>query len=175
MTTRGQGGPQRNTRAHPILFSEGEEDTVEAQVGDWELAVAGAPEEAVTDLFHVVSVQEPETEPVVRPKTGKVSTPRDGAESVPVGQDFLLEMQQFMKQQQRNENILFDELKGLKATIFQKPQTVWGSVDSSPSLTNTQNISAVIRGRNIASRNSSGSNSRSIYVTTTCSILQTPS
>ncbi len=83
MTTRGQGVPQRNTRAHPILFLEGEEDTVEAQVGDWELAVVGAPEEAVMDLFHVVNVQEPETEPVVRLKTDKVNTPRDGAESVP--------------------------------------------------------------------------------------------
>ncbi len=90
MTTRGQEGLQRNTRAHSILFSEGEEDTVEAQAGYLEMAAAGATEEAVTDLFHVVRVQEPEPEPVVRPKTGKVSTTRDGAECQgKVGQDFL--------------------------------------------------------------------------------------
>lgn len=109
MTTKEQGGPQRGTRAHPILFSEWEEDTFEAQVGDMELA-AGTPEEAVMDLFHEENVLGPETEPVVRLKTGKVSTPRDGAESFPVGQDFLLEIRQFMKHQQRNKNILFDEL-----------------------------------------------------------------
>lgn len=119
MTTRGQGGPQRITRAHPILFSDGEEDTVEAQLADLEL-VAVAPGEAVTDLFHLGNVQYPETEPVVRRKTSKVSTPRDDAESVVVGQEFSLEMRNFMQQQQRNENILFDELTGLKAAIYQK-------------------------------------------------------
>ncbi|ROL52062.1 hypothetical protein DPX16_19960 [Anabarilius grahami] len=80
MTTRGRGGPQRITRAHLILLSKGEEDTVEAQAGDLELE-AGATEEAVIDLFPVRNVQDTETEPVVRPKTGKVSTPR-GPEDV---------------------------------------------------------------------------------------------
>ncbi len=38
----------------------------------------------------MVRVQEPEPEPVVRPKTRKVSTTRDGAECQgKVGQDFL--------------------------------------------------------------------------------------
>lgn len=121
MATRGQGGPQRITRAHPNLFSEGEEDTVEAQVGDLDY-VAGAPEEAVTDLY-------PETEPVVRPKTGKFSTPRDEAETIGVGQEFFWEMRKFMQQQQRNEKILFDELTGLKAAVFQKPKTGWESIE----------------------------------------------
>ncbi|KAI2657312.1 Zinc finger and SCAN domain-containing protein 23 [Labeo rohita] len=130
MTIRGQGGPQRITRAHPILFSDGEEDTVEAQAGDLELqAGAPEPEEAVSDLSHMRDKHDLETEPVVRPKSSKVSTPRDDAESIGVSQDFLLEIRLFMKQQQRNEKLLFDELKDLKATIFQKPQTEWESVE----------------------------------------------
>lgn len=128
MTTRGHGGPQRITRAHPILLSEGEEDTVEAQAGDLELE-AGATEEAVIDSFRVMNVQGLESEPVVRPKISKVSTPQGEAEGIVVGQDFLLEMRKFMQQQQRNEKILFDELNGLKATIFQKPKTGWESVE----------------------------------------------
>ncbi|RXN24948.1 hypothetical protein ROHU_005997 [Labeo rohita] len=83
MTIRGQGGPQRITRAHPILFSDGEEDTVEAQAGDLELqAGAPEPEEAVSDLSHMRDKHDLETEPVVRPKSSKVSTPRDDAESI---------------------------------------------------------------------------------------------
>lgn len=60
---------------------------------------------------------------MVRPKTGTASTPRDGKDNVVVGQEFLIEMRDFMRQQQRNEKILFD----LKTTIFQKPRNEWGS------------------------------------------------
>ncbi len=69
MTAKGHFGPQRTTRAHPVLFSEGEEDTVEAQVGDLELA-AGAQEEAISSMFHQAgNIQEEETDLVVSVKT----------------------------------------------------------------------------------------------------------
>ncbi len=126
MTAKGHFGPQRTTRAHPVLFSEGEEDTVEAQVGDLELA-AGAQEEAISSMFHQAgNIQEEETDLVVRPKTGTASTPRDDKDNVVMGQEFLTEMRDFMRQQQINEKILFDELHDLKSTIFQKPRNEWG-------------------------------------------------
>ncbi len=122
MTAKGHFVPQRTTRAHPVLFSEGEEDTVEAQVGDLELA-AGAQEEAISSMFHKAGkIKEEETDLVVRPKTGTASTPRDDNNNVVMGQEFLTEMRDFMRQQQRNEKILFDELHDLKSTIFQKPR-----------------------------------------------------
>ncbi|XP_051979360.1 uncharacterized protein LOC127640703 isoform X1 [Xyrauchen texanus] len=127
MTAKGHVGPQRTTRAHPILFSEGEEDTEEAQFGDLELG-ADAQEEAIASMFHQAGKIREETDLVVRPKTGATSTPRDGKgeDNVVMGQEFLTEMRDFMRQQQRNEKVLFDELQDLKSTIFQKPRSEWG-------------------------------------------------
>ncbi len=78
-------------------------------------------------MFHQAgNIQEEETDLVVRPKTGTASTPRDDKDNVVMGQEFLTEMRDFMRQQQRNEKILFDELHDLKSTIFQKPRNEWG-------------------------------------------------
>jgi len=46
MTAKGHVGPQRTTRAHPVLFSEGDEDTEEVQFGDLDLG-ADAQEEPI--------------------------------------------------------------------------------------------------------------------------------
>lgn len=65
MAAKAPAGPQRVTRAHPVLFSE-EEDTVDAvNAGEMELGTA-AYEEAILDSFpQAVNVQDVDTEPVV--------------------------------------------------------------------------------------------------------------
>ncbi|RXN19685.1 zinc finger and SCAN domain-containing 9 [Labeo rohita] len=121
--------PQRVTRAHPVLFSEGE-DTVEAvetvNTGETELDAVGREVDSSLDHFPLaVNSQEEDTEPVVRTKTVKVSTPHGKEGSVGLEQDFFNEMRQFMQQQQRKEKILFEELHHLKASILPKPRSEW--------------------------------------------------
>lgn len=74
---------------------------MEAQVGDWELGAA-AHEQAILKMFDQVNIQDVDTESVVRPKTGKASTPRDDTDNVVVGQEFLMKIRDFMQQEQRN-------------------------------------------------------------------------
>ncbi|XP_053343647.1 uncharacterized protein LOC128514033 [Clarias gariepinus] len=91
-----------------------------------ELGAVGREVNPPLDHFTiVVNSQEEDTEPVVRTKTVKVSTPHGKGGSVGSEQDFFDEMRQFMQQQQRKEKILFEELHYLKASILPKPRSEW--------------------------------------------------
>ena len=123
--TRKNPGPTANGKGpveepeEELVVESGEEGamasglTVEAQVVEdqqWE----PAPE-----------VDHPSVKPKMPPGkihgTSKLSTsPQSSEETIPLGQQFMNEMREFMYRQQRNEKKLFDGLEDLKHVVYQK-------------------------------------------------------